>query len=256
MRHYVLSMLGAIALVATAGTAGANDPVIDFSDLAARYQFFEVLDVTDGQVSRFAYADAQQHVHVFTVEDGEPDLEWESTNLGSRASAFLVRDLDDDGDREIVIATKAGRILVHDVGTYDLIWENLQNPFPRILCLTAADIDQDPQEEFIFIAGEQGGTHLNIWDGLNFTLEWQSERQYSAEQILIANMDNDEQPEIILNTGLIVDSRFYNLDLSAPRFGDRISLCDVNGDGIPEIIGNNPDFTIRVYDVYGEREVW
>lgn len=257
MRHLVVSvLLGLAALIAAVSAARAADPWVTPEILGQRYQFFLVLDMTDGEVSRFAYADAQQHVHVFLYKEGKVELEWESTTLGSRASALLVRDLDRDGDRELVIATKGGRILIYDLGSYDLIWENFQNPFPRVLCLTAADIDQDPQDELIFIAGEQGGTHLNIWDGLNFTFEWVSERQYSAEQILIANLDSDSQMEIILNTGIVVDSRFYNIDLTAPRFGDRISLADMNGDGVPEVIGNNPDFSIRVYDIYGEREVW
>lgn len=256
MRRFVFLFSMVVPALLLAGSVKAEDPVVGPDVLGERYTFFKVLDEVDGKVTRYLYADAQQHVHVYAVNDGKAQIEWETTNLGSRVSAIVVKDLDKDGDLELVIATKGGRILVYDTKKYDLIWENLQDPFPRIMCLTISDIDQDPQQEIIFIAGAVDGTYLNIYDGLNFTREWQSERQYSAEQILVHNMDDDPQMEIILNTGLVLDSRFYTVELTAPRFGDRISLWDMNGDGIPEVIGNNPDFSLRIYDVYAEREEW
>ena len=74
---------------------------------------------------------------------------------------------------------------------------------------------------------------------------------------LSANMDNDPQLEIILNTGIIIDSKFYNVEFEWDRsFGARIELFDINGDGIPEIWGENPDFTLRVFDRYAERDIW
>jgi len=39
-------------------------------------------------------------------------------------------------------------------------------------------------------------------------------------------------------------------------FGDRVKLLDINGDDIPEILGETTDFTVRIYDVYAEREQW
>jgi hypothetical protein len=70
-------------------------------------------------------------------------------------------------------------------------------------------------------------------------------------------VDDDEQLEIIINTGFIIDSRFYNVEFESDTpFGDRISLLDINNDGFPEVIGETPDFTIRVYDIYAQRELW
>ena len=68
---------------------------------------------------------------------------------------------------------------------------------------------------------------------------------------------NDDQLEIILNTGFIIDSRFYNIEFQTEDvFGDRILLMDINGDGIPEIIGEFVDYNLRIFDVYAEREIW
>ena len=66
-----------------------------------------------------------------------------------------------------------------------------------------------------------------------------------------------DQLEIIMNTGVILDSRFYNVEFQSDEvFGDRIFLLDINDDGIPEIVGEFLDFNIRVFDVYSEREIW
>jgi hypothetical protein len=63
--------------------------------------------------------------------------------------------------------------------------------------------------------------------------------------------------EIVLNSGVIIDSRFYNVEVEwGQPFGDRIALYDMNNDGIPEIIGEFSDYSLRVYDVYARREVW
>ena len=68
---------------------------------------------------------------------------------------------------------------------------------------------------------------------------------------------DDDQLEIIMNTGVILDSRFYNVEFQSDEvFGDRIFLLDINDDGIPEIVGEFLDFNIRVFDVYSEREIW
>ena len=33
-------------------------------------------------------------------------------------------------------------------------------------------------------------------------------------------------------------------------------LFDMNNDGIPEIIGEFADYSLRIYDVYMRRELW
>jgi hypothetical protein len=98
---------------------------------------------------------------------------------------------------------------------------------------------------------------LYIYDSWNKSLEWQSQSGYGAQEMLVANVDDDDQDEIILNTGFIFDSRFYNVELQAESsFGDRMSLIDINNDGYPEIVGELSNFSLRIFDVYAERELW
>ena len=73
---------------------------------------------------------------------------------------------------------------------------------------------------------------------------------------LKAVIDDDDQLEIILNTGHIVDSKFLTLEsahIGSGAFGLKMRLLDVNGDGYPEIIGETALFALKIYDIYAQR---
>jgi hypothetical protein len=202
---------------------------------------------------RFLYADFQTHIHVYKVKDDGLELDWETTNLGSRVSSMFVADLYADGDAKLAVSTSAGRIILYTMDGYDQEWENLQDPFDNIHYMVSHNLDDDPQQELVFI----GDGKLHIYDSLNKNFEWSSQTDFDAQQIVIANVDDDDQPEIILNTGAIVDSRFYTIEFQADNaFGDRMSLLDITGDGVPEIFGELSDFSLKIFDIYAEREIW
>lgn len=221
--------------------------------LESRYEFvIQYGNLEQGKL-RILYADNSNHVHVYRYEDGRFELDWEQTNVGTKVTSMFVTELYGDGRPMLVITNLGGRIMVYDMDGYDLEWENLQDPFDTIQYMTSANIDGDPQEELIFLAVDQ----LVIYDSLNKTFEWVSPHKVVAQQIKLANLDDDPQLEIILNSGIIFDSKFYNIEFEADRpFGDRIMLFDLNGDGIPEIWGERQDWVVRVFDRYAEREIW
>jgi outer membrane protein assembly factor BamB len=224
-------------------------------DLEKAYRYFFVLDKSDDGLLRYMYADVGAHVHVYVVKNGRSELEWETATLGSAVTALFVTDLDADKKKEIVVSTARGRIIVYDAQNYNRISENFIEPFESISCMTAANIDDDPHEEIIFIAEN----HLNIYDGESAAKEWRSQETYQATEIILGNVDDDPQMEIILSTGAIIDSRFRTLESSSVKtggFGTHLRLLDMNGDGHPEIIGETPGDVLKIYDVYAQREVW
>jgi hypothetical protein len=239
---------------------GCNDPVQssdintdELKKLTARFPFAIVLEGSANISPRFIYANVNGNVHIYRIDKGKLKLEWETTNLGSRVTSLFVKDMYRDGGQYLVIASAGGRILIYEMEDYELLWENLQDRFEKIECMVSANIDQDPQDELIFIAD----SYLYIYDSLNKSMEWQSQGGFSAQEILVANVDDDDQDEIILNTGFIFDSRFYSIELQAENsFGDRMSLIDINNDGYPEIVGELSNFNLRIFDVYAERELW
>lgn len=219
------------------------------------YRYFFLLDKSDEGLPRYMYSDIAAHIHVYVVKNGRSELDWETASLGSAVTSLFVTDLVYDGNKEIVVATARGRFLVYDEKTYNKISENFTEPFTTISCMTSANIDGDPQQELIFI----GDNYLNIYDTKSRGREWRSGVSYQASEILLGNVDDDPQPEIILNTGAIIDSRFYTLESSSLLngvFGTRLRLLDMNGDGHPEILGEMPGFALKVYDVYAQREIW
>jgi hypothetical protein len=219
--------------------------------LAVRYKFFVTIEPKGDEPGRFVYAD-NDHIHVYHIRSDEIEEDWMQA-LGTRASALFTTDIEHDGSMEIVVGTRNGRVLVYSTTNYDVLWENLQDRFESVEAIVSADIDRDPQEELIILA--EG--ILYVFDGVSKAIEWQSLREFEAQEIILGNVDDDPQLEIILNSGFIIDSNFFSVEFEADaRFGDRIKLLDINNDGYPEIIGETPDFTLRVFDVYAQREIW
>jgi hypothetical protein len=249
---YVAMIVAVVGLLA----GGANAEDIDLGmldDVTKRFQFAIQVGSPGGDDHRLLYADLQRHIHVYKIEDGELELEWETTNLGARVTSMFVADLYGDGTQKLVVSTAGGRILIYTMGDYNLDWENLQDKFDRVNYMVSDNLDDDPQHELVFVADNI----LHIYDSLNKNFEWQSQTEFEANEIVIGNVDDDDQPEIVLNTGAIIDSRFYNVEFQADNpFGDRISLLDINGDGVPEIFGEFLDFSLKIFDIYAEREIW
>lgn len=254
MNPRITLVLAVFVTVNLAGAASAEKVDLEaMKALTSKYDFvIQYGDAAAGNL-RFIYTCNSNHVHVYKYNDGYLDLDWEQTNLGTKVTSLFIAELYGDGRPMLALSTIGGRILVYDMDGYDLEWENLQDPFESIHYMVADNLDNDPQYELVFIAADK----LILYDALNRTFEWTSQRPVAAQQIELANMDSDPQLEIVLNTGLILDSKFYTVEFEANRpFGARIHLFDLNGDGIPEIFGESSDFVIRVFDRYAEREVW
>lgn len=252
-RVTITACLAAAALACSAGHALTEVDTKAVHDVASRYLMAIEVGTPGSDDYRFIYSDKQAHVHVYEIDDGELKIAWETTTLGSKATSLFVTDLYNDGTRKLLISSIAGRVLIYNLDKYELEWENLQQRYNRIDFMASANLDGDRQEEVIVLADD----HLYIFDGYNRNIEWSSTTNMIASYLLIGNVDDDPQLEIILNSGIIVDSRFYNIQFQTDQpFGDRLSLLDVTGDGYPEVIGEFADRTLRIFDVWRGREVW
>jgi len=225
-------------------------------EFSKAYRYFMTLKpAADGSL-RYIYADYAAHLHAWVVKNGRSELAWETASLGSPVTSLFVADIDANGEDEIAVSTARGRIIIYDADDYQRLHENFLEPFRTIDCMIAANIDDDPQSEIIFIAEDQ----LNIYDGSSAALEWRSPDNYTASEIGVANLDDDDQLEIVLNTGTIFDSRFFSVEQYSRKgdqtFGRRLKFLDMNGDGYPEIFGEEPGFALKIYDAYAQREVW
>jgi hypothetical protein len=220
--------------------------------LTARFPYFFILK-DEGKPLRYVYADWGRIIRVYQVEKDRATLVWESPVLGSQVSSLVVKDLNGDGTSEILVSTHKGRIVAWNTTNYDFIGENLVEPFKNIDCLAVANLDNRGGLDAVFIA--EG--FLNIYDLGSRQRLWRSDKPYAATEMLLANVDTDEQLEIILNSGYIIDARFYNEEqFYEEGFGVRMSLIDVNGDEYPDIIGETTSKALLIYDIYGQRELF
>lgn len=248
------AILTATFLCLLAATSYAQE--VDFTAMSKlTSKFMMTLQVgTPGTPSfRFVYTNSQARLFVYRIEKGKLVKDWETSDLGSKAASMFVTDLYGDGSNKLLVGTVRGRVLLYDFATYDLEWENLQDGYSAVNYMAHANLDQDPQQEVVILADRL----LYIYDGYNKNIQWVSDTEFGAKLFLLGNVDDDPQLEIIMNTGRVVDTRFYNIEFEADGpFGERITLFDVNMDGYPEVFGEFPDFSIRVYDIWAQRELW
>jgi len=253
VRSLIIGVVAVLALgVATQDGHCQKPDLAQLKSIASGYRFaMEVRPPGGDQL--FIYANNRNRLFVYKLTKDGLELKWENAALGARAAGIVVSDLYGDGRLKLTVATARGRLLIYDLESFDLEYENIQNDYSSIHHLATANLDDDPQEELVLIANDR----LYIVDGVSRAVQWNSQATFQASQIVIADVDDDPQLEIVLNTGQIVDSRFYSVEFEADQsFGDRIKLVDINGDGYLDVFGEFADFGLRVYDIYGQRELW
>lgn len=224
----------------------------DVRDLTRRFPF--LVEIPGSNPTRYVYADVSQHLHVFSIEGGKSRSHWDTASLGGPIVHLSVADIDADGQTEILVATASGRIHAYSTKDYQLTFQNLQRASVRVIsCLTYVNLDDDPALEVAIVADRQ----LMIFDGATRFLEW-SMPDVNGSMIVAANVDRDPQIEFVVNSGLIIDSNYRNIEeraVTSGGLGERIVLVDVTGDGYPEVIGENAGFPLKIYDLEHRREI-
>ena len=135
---------------------------------------------------------------------------------------------------------------------YALLWESLPSEYQTVTCFTTANMDEDAANEIVMVADNR----IVYVDGVNFTKSFTSINEYSATQVRCGDVDGDNRVEVVLNTGQVVDSVSGDIEWDDEPFFGKIELFDINGDGIPEILTENPgNGPMKVYDAGHRFEV-
>ncbi len=210
------------------------------------------------------YGEEQGYLRILEADNNGDFREvWKSPILNSPVRGVFVDNLDGDGDTEIVAYTADGSIYIYDYTTHERIFRTPEGQYRRINCMVVANVDSDPQLELLFIAGRSVGGNdtaagnLIQFDTVNQFEEWTSSELYTATDMAFGNVDSDDEPEIVLNTGEILSFRFKDIKWKSPQgFGDRLYLIDLDSDGILELVCETDDTYIRVFDIDQRREKW
>ena len=239
--------------------------------------------VNIGEDKRIIFGDRQGQVHALRWKKGKFQEEWTSQSLKSAIAEVFVADIDNDSNLEIVAYSEFGDIAFYRSDNYKLIWASTDDEYSTISSMIVTDIDDDPQLELVFCAEPRvdvttyrtpGSTsqedierqreaeisRLFVFDCLNLFVEWESEPGVYAQSILVGDLDDDGIQEIALNTGFVLDATYRRIEWQFPDgFGQKIGFADVDGDGIPEIVGEyrsptRPHRFLRFFDVDQQTE--
>ncbi len=280
----MLKTLGVLLVLATAVQAGElewfllkGNKDIQFGGLIDEMHSIRLIQ--DGEADlRVIYGDRLGQIHSVRSKEGRFQEEWVSPNLRGPISEVFIADVNDDEQIEIVAYTELGEIVIFRASDYRELWRSTDDEFKTISGMVVENVDDDPQLEMVFTAESasdiasyqpiRGGSsgdqeivranqiaRLYVYDCLNLFMEWSSEQGLSAESICVADFDDDGILEIALSTGFVVDAAFQRVEWHWPDgFGQRIGYADLDGDDIPELIGEyrsstRPRRSIRVFDV-------
>jgi hypothetical protein len=67
-------------------------------------------------------------------------------------------------------------------------------------------------------------------------------------------VDSDAPLEIVLNSGVVIDTVVGEAEWRTDPFGERIELLDIDGDGIEEVLGYTQGAPMRIFEVDRRQE--
>ncbi len=213
------------------------------------------------------YGEELGYIHVLSADyEGNFREVWKSPSLNAPVRGVFLDDLENDGEAEIIAYTADGNFFIYGFESHDLKYRTQDRTYISINCMLIANMDSSPEKELLFIAvkpGEEDSQdgqpvgNLIQFDAISQFEEWTSQEKYSATDMIIGNVDNDPEPEIILNTGEILSSQFKDLEWQSNiAFGSRLYLIDLDDDGILELVTEYDESYVRIFDVDQRQEKW
>ncbi len=257
-KSLVLSLLGLTAW-AVAGSAQAQNELSyaeyrNLSWAANRLDHLAQFEPIHGEAGMFfAIGERLGTVQVLKLDGRGPQHIWKSNQLDGLPEEVLTADMDGDGLEDAILCrTATGKVYVWSMDGYDLLWESLPNEYQTISCFTIANVDDDAASEIVMVAD----AHIVYIDGSNFSRQFRSLNEYQATQVRCGDVDGDSRVEVVLNTGQVVDSASGNVEWEDETFFGRIELLDIDGDGIPEVLTENPGGgPLKIFNVGYRSEV-
>ena len=218
------------------------------------------------QLRGMVYGDEQGYIHILDADkDGNFKEVWKSPPTNSPVRGVYVSDLDNDGNSEIVSFSADGNFFIYGYMSHDVIYRSPEGTYQNINCMVIHNMDSDPQKEIFFIGvkpgsgadtGDPAGNFIQFDISSQFE-EWTSSELYTATDMIIGNVDSDPDPELILNTGEIINLQFKDIEWrSTIELGSRLYLVDLDNDGILELVTEYGESHVRIIDVDQRQEKW
>ena len=244
-------VIGAIAGAVLLSPVASGDPDwaqllkhgVDFGGDLHEMRSFRTLPSEDGEGHRVVYGDRFGRVHVLRYQDDRFVEEWVGKPLLSSIAEVLVTDIDADGALEIVAYTVEADVAIYSTDDYALEWRMRRHEYRAMATLLVANVDDDPQQEMIFIGRAKGRPPskdpgrlplgwVYVYDFVDELEENRSQEVLFGTDMLLADLDDDGRTELALNTGVVIDIQSLQIE---SRFEPckRIAYLDLDCDVFP-----------------------
>jgi hypothetical protein len=252
----ILAAFPAALVLAHAGSApaqGVGAIAEEIRALDAKFPSFVLFpdpELKAGETA-FLYADTKRVVHLYESDRGTLRERWKSFPLEGTVKALFAQDLDRDGGLEIVAYTSSARLYVFGTEKFELLWESVEEKWKSISAMAVADVDRDPALELILVADNK----LVYYDGTEYFREKEGRDFLEPSALLVGDVDGDDVLEIVTNDGYVVDTVTLNIEWATDGFGYPISLFDLDGDGVVDVVGEAGG-SLTFWNVADRREIW
>jgi len=226
----------------------------DLSRLADAFDHVAQFEPLQGEPGMFfVVAERLGTVQVLKADGRGVRVVWKSNQLAGVPEEVIIADLSGDGlDDALLCRTAGARIYAWGLEDFAPLWESLSGEYQAISCFTVANVDEDPVAEIVMVADNR----IVYIDGGSFTKQFTSINDYEGTRVRCGDVDGDGRAEIVLNSGKVVDARSGEVEWEDETFYGKIELLDLDGDGIPELITEDPEGgPLKVFDIGGRREV-
>jgi hypothetical protein len=246
------TLVGIISVIMATGMLAVHGAGVVPMDCLS--EFLDSMDAvaTDSGTQLVFYGGEGGRIHRLEERDGEL-TDVNEVGVPAAVRALSAADLDGNGELELVVFTSDGQLAIHDGASLEAVWRDQDETFASIEALRVANVDQDPPLEILLLADRK----LVIYDGSTHFKEWESSEETSATDLLVADVDGDEEDEIVLSSGNVLSTVFFQVEWEAGEsFGQELFLIDLDKDGIPEILGRQAYGGLRVFSVRRHEELW
>jgi len=225
-------------------------PALNPELFAAHYRAVAAFKADSIPQDYLAVGSARGYVYVLKKKSFGFVNSWNSFYLGAPIKKIAAEDIDGNGAVDLVVMTSAGKMFVFDTGSRQLVWENTSNDFESVSEFLIDQLDPDRARELILCADSR----LLVMDGEKLQREYQSADEFKAEYMVICDVDDDDEKEIVLDSGFVINAKTLNIEWQTDFFGTRLTLLDVDNDGVPELICESTGGALKIYDLDIRRE--
>jgi len=238
-----------------------------FNVPTANFRTMKIINDDRYNLRGMVYGEERGYIHIMQANnEGKFSEVWKSPPLNSPVRGLFVKDINGDGEADIVAYTADGNFFIYSYKSHEQIYRTPDGTYQQINCMFVENMDRDAALELFFIGvkpgteqPETGNMQGNLvqFDTKTLFDEWTSSELYSATDMVIGNIDADEEREIILNTGEILNMRFKSLEWRSDiEFGNRLYLIDIDDDGILELVTEYGESYVKIFDLDQRREKW